>query len=118
MKLEKLNKMLDAENPVLFAGECCDCQWAVTVKASRDDQNEIAIEGGAVFRPPESWNCPTEFLFKCQPCFDKNHTFSPRTEVYSRCVGYLRPVNQWNNGKRAEWKSRKTFAVESMNAYP
>ncbi len=30
-------------------------------------------------------------------------------EVYSRVVGYLRPVNQWNNGKQAEFKDRKTF---------
>ncbi len=33
-----------------------------------------------------------------------------RTEVYSRVVGYLRPVNQWNKGKRAEFKDRKTFS--------
>jgi len=30
-------------------------------------------------------------------------------EVYSRVVGYLRPVNQWNNGKQAEFRDRKTF---------
>lgn len=33
------------------------------------------------------------------------------TEVYSRVVGYLRPVKQWNNGKRAEFDQRKTFKV-------
>ncbi len=31
------------------------------------------------------------------------------TEVYSRVVGYLRPVQQWNDGKRAEFDLRKTF---------
>jgi anaerobic ribonucleoside-triphosphate reductase len=30
-------------------------------------------------------------------------------EVYSRVVGYLRPVNQWNDGKQAEFKIRRTF---------
>ncbi|MCW3807167.1 ribonucleoside triphosphate reductase [Plebeiibacterium marinum] len=30
-------------------------------------------------------------------------------EVYSRIVGYLRPVDQWNNGKRAEYSDRKLF---------
>ncbi len=34
------------------------------------------------------------------------------TEVYSRVVGYLRPVTQWNKGKREEFKLRKTFAVD------
>lgn len=33
-------------------------------------------------------------------------------EVYSRIVGYLRPVNQWNDGKRAEFDMRKKFQVE------
>jgi ribonucleoside-triphosphate reductase len=31
------------------------------------------------------------------------------SEVYSRVVGYLRPVDQWNNGKQAEFSIRKTF---------
>jgi len=30
-------------------------------------------------------------------------------EVYSRVVGYIRPVNQWNRGKRAEYTDRKAF---------
>jgi len=33
------------------------------------------------------------------------------TEVYSRVVGYLRPVKQWNNGKKAEFGMRKVFKV-------
>ena len=33
------------------------------------------------------------------------------TEIYSRVVGYLRPVKQWNDGKQAEFKMRKTFKV-------
>jgi ribonucleoside-triphosphate reductase len=30
-------------------------------------------------------------------------------EVYSRVVGYLRPVKQWNRGKQEEFKLRRTF---------
>jgi ribonucleoside-triphosphate reductase len=32
-------------------------------------------------------------------------------EVYSRIVGYLRPVKQWNVGKQAEFIQRKTFNI-------
>lgn len=32
-------------------------------------------------------------------------------EIYSRVVGYLRPVKQWNNGKKAEFAMRKTYQV-------
>jgi anaerobic ribonucleoside-triphosphate reductase len=37
------------------------------------------------------------------------------TEIYSRVVGYLRPVKQWNNGKRAEFNMRKTFSPDFSN---
>ena len=32
-------------------------------------------------------------------------------EIYSRVVGYFRPVKQWNPGKKAEWSDRKKYAV-------
>ncbi|RLD02617.1 MAG: ribonucleoside triphosphate reductase, partial [Chloroflexota bacterium] len=42
---------------------------------------------------------------KCPQC-------GKRCEVYSRVVGYLRPVRQWNEGKQAEFDQRKEFKVE------
>jgi len=36
-------------------------------------------------------------------------TCGTNCEVYSRVVGYLRPVDQWNDGKQAEFAIRKTF---------
>jgi len=35
-----------------------------------------------------------------------------RTEVYSRIVGYFRPVQQWNIGKQQEFHARKEFMVD------
>lgn len=32
-----------------------------------------------------------------------------KCEVFSRITGYLRPVNRWNEGKKEEFKLRKTF---------
>lgn len=32
-------------------------------------------------------------------------------EVYSRIVGYIRPVQQWNKGKKKEFKDRKEFCI-------
>jgi hypothetical protein len=34
-----------------------------------------------------------------------------KCEVWSRVVGYLRPVDCWNDGKKAEFKDRKEFIV-------
>jgi hypothetical protein len=33
-------------------------------------------------------------------------------EVYSRIVGYLRPVQNWNKGKRQEFDDRKTYRTQ------
>ncbi|MDR0428740.1 MAG: ribonucleoside triphosphate reductase [Puniceicoccales bacterium] len=33
-------------------------------------------------------------------------------EIYSRIVGYVRPVQQWNDGKQCEFKQRKTLRYE------
>jgi ribonucleoside-triphosphate reductase len=43
---------------------------------------------------------------ECEKCGDE-------CEVYSRVVGYLRPVKQWNKGKQAEFAERKTYKVEN-----
>lgn len=40
--------------------------------------------------------------FSCPKC-DKD------TEVYTRIVGYYRPVNRWNKGKRSEYFERQVF---------
>jgi len=42
-----------------------------------------------------------EFCTKCDS----------QCEVYSRVVGYLRPVKQWNKGKRSEFSMRKTYKI-------
>jgi ribonucleoside-triphosphate reductase len=43
----------------------------------------------------------------CPTCEQEGETTV--CEVYSRVVGYLRPVNQWNKGKQREFFDRKTF---------
>ena len=32
-------------------------------------------------------------------------------EIYSRVVGYHRPIQNWNKGKQEEFKERVTFRV-------
>jgi hypothetical protein len=53
-------------------------------------------------------------VFKCNKCFTKNPSLTnfKKCEVYSRVVGYLRPVRQWNLGKRQEFKERKDFKLK------
>jgi ribonucleoside-triphosphate reductase (formate) len=53
--------------------------------------------------------CPTHGYIagehtECPDC-------SMETEVYSRVVGYLRPVKQWNDSKQAEYEQRLEYVV-------
>jgi len=32
-----------------------------------------------------------------------------KCEIWSRAIGFLRPVEQWNDGKQEEFKNRKTY---------
>jgi ribonucleoside-triphosphate reductase len=55
--------------------------------------------------------CPTHGYiagehFECPQC-----TIKQPCEVYSRVVGYIRPVQQWHKGKQEEYKERKEFAL-------
>lgn len=45
--------------------------------------------------------------FECPVCAAAGVTTT--CEVYSRVVGYLRPIDQWNAGKQEEFRERATF---------
>jgi hypothetical protein len=52
-------------------------------------------------------------VFKCNDCYAKNPAlinYQP-CEVYSRVVGYIRPVQQWHKGKKQEYGERVEFTI-------
>lgn len=62
-----------------------------------------------------AYNIGAETFMKCKACHQKDsvlRNFRP-TEVYSRVVGYIRPVAQWNKGKQAEFGDRNEYVVEN-----
>ena len=55
--------------------------------------------------------CPTHGYITGEHFFCPQCTIKQPCEVYSRVVGYLRPVSQWNVGKQQEYKERKEFKI-------
>lgn len=66
------------------------------------------------FRVPYITLTPTFSVCKSHGYLAGKHEVCPvcgePAEVYSRVVGYLRPVEQWNAGKQEEFKDRVPFA--------
>jgi len=52
-------------------------------------------------------------IFKCNECLEKSKVLKSfrETEVYSRVVGYIRPVKQFNIGKKEEYSERKLYKI-------
>ena len=53
--------------------------------------------------------CPVHGYIAGEHFFCPKCAIKQACEVYSRVVGYLRPVKQWNQGKQQEFKERKNF---------
>ena len=69
------------------------------------------------FRLPYITITPTFSICPVHGYLSGEHFFCPKCtvkqpcEVYSRIVGYLRPVQQWNLGKQEEFKQRREFKI-------
>ena len=81
---------------------CHDCKKEIEV-------NGEEIKNGVLLQYKKGEEILT--IFKCNDCFKKNKSLTNfrKCEVYSRVVGYLRPVTTWNEGKQQEFKERKEF---------
>jgi len=108
MTVQRLHDLFD-ENPdqnlLSWQGTCHDCGDAVEVSAV-PKADGIHINGGGVYEPSRG-----DFVLKCESCYQSDpslRNYQP-CEVYSRVVGYLRPVAQWNDAKQAEFRDRKVF---------
>ena len=112
MKQEELQKRLETEN-VEFHGNCHDCNMPVKLICCVTKNGEMVITGGAMYNPKIGF--ATETFFKCDACFQQDkilRNYMP-CEVFSRVVGYLRPVKQWNKGKQEEFEHRKEFIIDN-----
>ena len=95
----------------IFLGEKVD-----SIEATRDLVNKITRN----FRLPYFTLSPTFSVCTTHGYITGQHSECPDchqpAEVYSRIVGYLRPISQWNNGKLSEFNIRKTFHMETAGA--
>jgi len=112
MNIERLHELFsrDKVSSMAFAGWCWDCGKEIQINIGTTEDIGFIIKGGALYEAAED-----DYVGKCDECFKKNKTLEnyQTCEVYSRIVGYLRPVSQWNEGKKEEFKDRRYFDINS-----
>jgi hypothetical protein len=88
---------------------CHDCGCEITINTANEIENGQLLK----YMLPDETDMA---IFKCNTCFAKDKSLKnyQNTEVYSRVVGYLRPVSQWNEGKQQEFKDRKEFDIKDI----
>ncbi len=102
MKNDIKEKIFKKEKEALEHGICYDCGKALNIKDGE-------IKDGALLIYEDGSDKLS--ILKCDSCYKENSALNEfkQCEVYSRIVGYLRPVQNWNEGKMQEFSERATF---------
>jgi anaerobic ribonucleoside-triphosphate reductase len=111
MKIATLKKLFteNETDSLSWEGICHDCKQPITVDADQFEE-DINISNGAIYDTQDDG-----IFLKCPECFEKDHTLRNfrKTQIYSRCVGYLTPIANWNKGKISEFALRTPFKMAS-----
>ena len=93
-------------NCIELIGKCQTCAKEVSILVFKKGL-EIEGNGGIVKGVDE------RPLFKCTECLEKDggRISSQRTEIFTRVVGYLRPIQAFNKGKIEEFKMRTNYKM-------
>jgi hypothetical protein len=84
--------------------KCNDCEKAAEIEGKE-------VKNGSLLKYKDGKNVIV--IFKCAECLEKSKVLKNfrDTEVYSRVVGYIRPVKQFNVGKKQEYEDRKEYVI-------
>ena len=116
MTLVELKKIMEENetDKLSFAGSCHDCKGDCEVLVDIVD-DQIVVTGGAIYEVIISGD--KQHFVKCQACMEADkvlRNYQP-CEVYTRVVGYLRPVEQMNGAKKCEHQMRKSFDTPDVS---
>lgn len=84
--------------------KCHDCKKEIKIEGDE-------IKNGVMLTYDDNGDMIN--VFKCNECYAVNPALTnfKKCEVYSRVVGYIRPVEQWNKGKKEEYADRKEYVM-------
>jgi len=97
---------MESANNAIATANCHDCGKALKISNNK-------IIGGKILTYQHQDKKIQ--VTKCNACYKKNKALSnfQSCEVYSRIVGYYRPIQQWNIGKKEEYIKRQEFSINN-----
>jgi hypothetical protein len=115
MLIDDLKSKIEEIGNFQTSGKCVDCGADVAINIGKlDEDGRIVIVGGALYNPIESYGYPDKYVYKCDDCHTSDPKLYQKTEVYTRVVGYLRPMAQMNTGKLSEIDQREMFDLATI----
>jgi hypothetical protein len=108
--LQKLSDKIGDHQYASINATCMDCGKPFTIQVERISPKRLEIKNGAIGVRRKTG----EIHFKCEDCKENNNWGMP-SEVYSRVVGYLRPVGDWNTGKQTEYGMRTEYSITDVD---
>jgi len=88
---------------------CHDCKKEIKV----DEKEELIDAVQLKFKDGDK----DIFVFKCNDCYAKSPALTNfrACEVFTRTVGYYRPVQNFHKGKLQEYSERKVFKEPELS---
>lgn len=114
MLIDDIVFLLENRGDFSVPAVCLDCGKEFKIEIKRTEDAKISISGGAIYKPDTHMGYDVKYVFKCDDCHKIDSKIYARTLTFSRCVGYITPTKQYNNGKLAEFHTRKMFDIDTM----
>lgn len=90
---------------------CMDCGEELIATVTRVSETEMEIDNVIIGVRKSKVDLKDRYVFKCPRCFVQDQNFGTECDVYSRVVGFMRPLKYWNNAKQEEFKQRKVYVM-------
>jgi ribonucleoside-triphosphate reductase len=100
------------ENAEIVNNVCHDCGKQILINGQEIENGVSLVYDNVIQGVSQKIN-----ILKCNECFAKNPALTnfQECEVYSRVVGYIRPVQQWHKGKKQEYSEREEYKMPSKD---
>ena len=107
--MQQLSDKIGNNESAKITYECDHCGEEFIAILTRVSETELEISGAVIgVRKAES-NFSDRYVFRCPGCYESDQNFGTECDIYSRVVGFYRPVKYWNKGKQAEYKERIVY---------